>query len=154
MRRNPGLIGQLTSAEHAALVEAAGQGRTGAVRLMLDAGFPLDARGVDGATALHAAAYSGSADTVRLLLDRGAGIEARDTSWDSTPLDWANVGSGERPRDNPSPDWVATVRTLIEAGASTAEVTLSPDDLKPPSGEVAELLRSYGIGGEGFEGGR
>jgi Ankyrin repeats (many copies) len=121
---------------------------------MLDAGFPLDARGKDGATALHAAAYSGSADTVRLLLDRGAGIEARDTSWDSTPLDWAAVGSGYRPRDNPSPDWVATIRTLIEAGASTAGVTLSPDDLKPPSGEVAELLRSYGIGGDHLESGR
>ena len=154
MRHNPDLIGQLNSADHAALVKAAGQGRTGAVRLMLDAGFPLDARGEDGATALHAAAYSGSASTVRLLLDRGADIEARDTSWDSTPLDWAKIGSGERPRDNPSPDWIATVRTLIEAGASTAEVTLSPDDLKPPSGEIAELLRSYGIGGEHSEDGR
>jgi hypothetical protein len=154
MRHNPGLTGQLSSADHAALVEAAGQGRAGAVRLMLDAGFPLDARGEDGATALHAAAYSGSASTVRLLLDRGADIEARDTSWDSTPLDWAKIGSGERPRDNPSPDWIATVRTLIEAGASTAEVTLSPDDLKPPSSEIAELLRSYGIGGQHPESGR
>jgi ankyrin repeat protein len=148
IRRNPELIGQLTGADQAALADAARQGRTGAVRLMLDTGFPLDARGEDGATALHAAAYSGSADTVRLLLNRGADIEARDTSWDSTPLDWAMVGSGGRPADNPSPDWIATVRTLLEAGASLAEVTLSPDDLKPPSDEVAELLRSYGAGGE------
>jgi hypothetical protein len=74
------------------------------------------------------------------------GTETRDTSWNSTPLDWAIVGSGERPTDNPSPDWIATVRILIEAGASTAEITLSPDDLKPPSSEVAELLRSYGTG--------
>ena len=148
MRRDPDLIGQLTSADQAALVEAASEGRTGAVRLMLDTGFPLDARGEDGGTALHAAAYSGSTDTVRLLLDRGADIEARDTSWDSTPLDWAKVGSGERPRTNPGPDWIATVRTMIEAGASMADVTLSPDDLKPPSDEVAELLRGYGVGGE------
>jgi ankyrin repeat protein len=147
MRRNPDMIGQLTGADHAALVEAASEGRTGAVRLMLDSGFPLDARGEHGGTALHAAAYAGSAETVRFLLDRGADIEARDTTWDSTPLDWAAVGSGERPRDNPAPDWVATVRTLVEAGASTAEVTLSPDDLKPPSNEVAELLRAHGIGG-------
>lgn len=68
---------------------------------MLDAGFPLDARGEDGATALHAAAYSGNADTVRLLLDRGAGIEARDLSWDSTPLDWAAVGSGKSAASTP-----------------------------------------------------
>lgn len=145
VRRNPGLAGQLASADQAALVEAASEGLTGVVRLMLDAGFPLDARGEHGATALHAAAYSGSADTVRLLLDRGADIESRDTSWDSTALDWAMVGSGYAPGDNPRPDWIATVRTLLEAGASIAEVTLSPDDLKPPSEDVARLLRSYGV---------
>jgi hypothetical protein len=154
MRRHPDLIGQLTGADHAALVEAASEGRTGAVRLMLDTGFPPDARGEDGGTALHAAAYAGSANSVQLLLDRGAAIEARDTTWDSTPLVWAKVGSGERPGHNPSADWIATVRTLIEAGASMAEVTLSPDDLKPPSDEVAELLRGYGIGGEHPESGR
>jgi ankyrin repeat protein len=143
-RRNRDLAGQLASADQAALVEAASEGLTEVVRLMLDVGFPLDARGEDGATALHAAAFSGSADTVRLLLDRGAGIESRDTSWDSTPLDWAKIGSGIRPGDNPSPDWIATVRTLLEAGASIAEVTLAPDDLKPASGEIARLLRSYG----------
>ena len=144
MRRNPGLAGQLASADQAALVEAAGEGLTGVVRLMLDAGFPLDARGEAGATALHAAAHSGSADTVRLLLDRGADIESRDTRWDSTPLEWAKIGSGERPGDNPGADWILTVRTLLEAGASIAEVTLSPDDLKPASSEVTQLLRSYG----------
>ena len=46
---------------------------------------------------------------------------------------------------NPRPDWVATVRLLIEAGASTQDITLSPDDPKSPSPEVAELLRGYGI---------
>jgi hypothetical protein len=41
------------------------------------------------------------------------------------------------------------VRALIEGGASTEGVILSPDDPKPPSFEVAELLRGYGIpGGE------
>jgi len=154
MRRHPDLIGQLTAADHAALAEAASEGRTEVVRLMLDAGFPPDARGKDGATALHAAAYSGSASAVRFLLDRGYDIESRDATWDSTPLDWAMVGSGQRPRHNPSPDWIATVRTLIQAGASTAWVTLSPDDLKPPSDEVAGLLRSYGIGGEHPESGQ
>jgi hypothetical protein len=48
MRRHPGLIGQLTGADHAALVEAASEGRTEAVRLMLDTGFPLGVRGEDG----------------------------------------------------------------------------------------------------------
>ncbi len=81
-----------------------------------------------------------------VLLDRGADIEARDTTWDSSPVVWATIGSGERPRHNPRPNWVATVRTLIEAGASGEGLTLSPDDLKPPSPEVAQLLRALGIG--------
>ena len=56
------------------------------------------------------------------MLDRGADIEARDTTWDATPLGWA--------------------------GASTVGVTLAHDDPKPPSPQVAELLRGYGIGGQ------
>lgn len=146
----PGLLDRLTEAEQgAAIVQAAEVGRTAAVELMLDLGFRIGARGGDdGATALHAAAYAGSAETVRLLLDRGADIEARDTHWDSSALVWATIGSGERPRHNPRPNWVATVRTLMEAGASCEDLTLSPDDLKPPSLEVAQLLRAQGIGGE------
>ena len=108
---------------------------------MLDLGFPIESRGNDGGTALHAAAYSGGVDTVRLLLERGADIEARDTTWNSTPLDWAIVGSGEQPTSNPEPDWVATVQTMLDHGASTAAITPSPDDPKPPSPDVAALLR-------------
>jgi hypothetical protein len=136
-------------------VHAAEIGNTPAVRLMLDLGFPIEARGgEDGRTALHAAAYSGSATTVRLLVDRGADIEVLDTTWHSAPLEWAIIGSGEQPSGNPHPDWAATVQTLIEAGASTQGITLSPDDPKPPSPDVAQLLRERGIGDEQPESGR
>jgi hypothetical protein len=83
-----------------------------------------------------------------MLLDRGADIEARDATWNSTPLDWAVVGSGQQPAGNPRPDWIATVQTLLEAGASAEEITLSPDDPKPPSREVAVLLRRRGVNSE------
>ena len=143
LTQDPGLSGRLTGEQQAAaLILAADVGHTEALALMLDLGFPVGARdGDDGATALHAAAYHGSADVVRLLLARGADLEARDATWDSPPLDWAIVGSGERPAGNPRPDWIAVVQVLLEAGASTAGVTLSPDDPKPPSPEVAALLR-------------
>jgi ankyrin repeat protein len=130
-------------------VHAAETSNTAAVALMLDLGFATGARGGDdGGTALHAAAYAGSAETVRLLLDRSAAIDARDSTWNDTPMGWAIVGSGERPTTSPDPDWIATVRTLIEAGASTAGITLLPDDPKPPSPEVAQLLRDLGIGSQ------
>ena len=118
-----------------------------AVGLMLDLGFPPGTRSVqdDGGTALHLAAAAGSTATVRLLLERGADIEARDTTWDDTPLGWAIVGSGLRLGHDPQPDWPATVSALLDAGASTQGITLSPDDPKPPSPEVAALLRARGI---------
>ena len=144
---DPGLAARLTDAERGdAIVLAADRGDTATVELMLDLGFPAGTRGGDnGGTALHAAAYAGSAETVRLLLARGADIEARDTTWDSTPLDWAKVGSGQRQRSGSRPDWVATVRILLEAGASTETLVVSPDDLKPASPEVADLLRAAGV---------
>jgi hypothetical protein len=125
-------------------------------RLLLDAGADYGtmvlAAGRRGQArrwpALFCAATGASNEPIiRLLLERGAGLEARDTAWNSTPLDWAKVGSGMPGTGSPDADWVTTVRPLIEAGASTSEVTLSPDDRKPPSPQVAQLLRSYGVGG-------
>jgi ankyrin repeat protein len=143
LARDPGLPGRLSEAQQAAaLIRAAGVGHLAALGLLLDVGFPVGARDDDdGATALHAAAYHGSTDAVRLLLGRGADLEARDARWDSTPLEWAAVGSGERPAGHPRPDWIATVQALLEAGASTAGITLSPDEPKQPSPDVIALLR-------------
>jgi ankyrin repeat protein len=145
LTQDPGLPGRLTGAQQAAaMIRAAETGNTAALALMLDLSFPVDARGDDGNTALHAAAYSGSAPAVRLLLERGADIEARDTNWNSTPIEWAAVGSGEQPAGNAGPDWTAVVQALLGAGASAGDITLSPDDPKPPSPEVAALLRRPG----------
>jgi len=131
--------------EYAVLFRAAEMGNTTAVELMLDLGFPIEARGDDGGTPLHAAAYNGSVEVARLLLARGANLHARDSSWDDNPLGWALVGSGEHPTSNPNADWVAIVQALLDAGAPLDGVTLSPDDPKPPSAEVADLLRARGV---------
>jgi Ankyrin repeats (3 copies) len=143
---DPSLPTRLTQGEQAALVRTAGEGSPTAVALMLDLGFPADVRDEEGATPLHASAYAGGAETVQLLLSRGADIEALDGQWQSSPLEWAVVGSGYRPATSQNPDWVGTVRMLLDAGASTQGISLTPDDSKPPSAEVAELLREYGAG--------
>ena len=147
LARQPDLVSQLTSEQQAtAMIRAAETGNIDALRLTLDVGFAIGARGGDhGSTALHAAAFSGSAEVVRLLIDRGADIEARDGEWDDTAISWSIVGSGFGPADNPSADWLATITVLIEAGASLRDLTITADDPKPPSPAVAELLRSYGV---------
>jgi ankyrin repeat protein len=143
---DPGLMARLTEDERGGIELAAERGDTDAVRLMLDLGFPVDARrGDHGSTPLRAAAYAGSAETARLLVARGADIEARDITWDSTPLEWAKVGSGLQPRTSPRPDWAATIRILLDAGASIETFELSPGDLKPASPEVADILRTAGV---------
>jgi hypothetical protein len=61
---------------------------------------------------------------------------------------WATVGSGMRLGHDPAPDWVATVRTFIDAGASLDGAWIGD---KPPSPEVAELLAAHGVGEPGEE---
>jgi ankyrin repeat protein len=151
LAEHPDLLGELSDVDAAAIVDAAEAGDAPGVRLMLDLGFPVNARAAGGGeTALHAAAYAGSAETVRVLLEHGADLEAQDVAFSSPPLDWALVGSGETPDTAPAPDWLQTVALLLEAGASTADVTLSPDDQKPPSAAVAQFLRDRGIGDRAF----
>ncbi len=148
---DPALVGRLEPADLAALVAAAERGNVASVRLMLELGFPLDARrdGVDddGATALHAAAYAGDAETVEMLLGHGADLKLRDTRWNAQPLEWALVGSGEKPELATAPDWVATVTLLLDADAPTDELTVGDGGPKQPSTAVIELLRSRGLTG-------
>ena len=149
LRDHPDLLDRLSAEDRGSMIDAAEYGNIGAVRLMLELGFSVNTRaGENGCTALHTAAVSGSAELVGLLIAAGADLETRDTTWNDTPLGWAIVGSGfgrsdPNSRHSPNADFVATVRTLVEAGASLEDVHPGPD--KPPSQEVVELLLSYGI---------
>jgi len=107
---------------------------------MIELGFSPNARNDLGETPLHAAAAAGDAETVRLLLEHGAELDARDANFDGTPLGYATVTSGEHP--NPNGDWVAIVQLLLNAGADRTGAWVPG---RPPSEDVAEALRSYGI---------
>ena len=137
---HPDLSDRLTDDDRGAVVEAAGSDSVAAVGLMLDLGFSPRARDRFGEQPLHSAAYAGNADMVRLLIDAGADVDGRDVRFDSTPLTFATVGSGEHA--GPPANWTEVVRLLIDAGASRDGVWIGG---KPPSAEVAELLRDYGI---------
>lgn len=144
LEADPALRASPAEALGAAALRAAEAGSAAAINLVLSLGFPIGARMGDfGGTLLHIAAYAGSAEVVQLLLGQGADLEARDSNWDDTPLSWAWVGSGERPGTNPKPDWPRTVQILLDAAASTDGITFSAEDPKPPSREVADILRKH-----------
>lgn len=139
-KRYPALANRFSGSERWAIVDAADYVGTEAVDLMLDLGFGLDASRDDGATALHAAAYAGRADLVRRLAERGADVDARDSARAATPVEWAIVGSHDRPAYNPGADWLAAIQALVDAGASTGPLTIAP---RHP--EVAILLSTQGF---------
>ena len=113
---HPETIANLSHADSFAFVSLADEGNTLAVALLLDAGFPLDARGDHKATALHWAAWRGRVDTVRLLIERGAEVEVEGADLGSTPLQWAIHASANNPDMRPE-DAVAVVDLLMDAGA-------------------------------------
>jgi ankyrin repeat protein len=136
---HPDLLSRLSDADREVVCDAAASGPAGTLALLLDLGFsPHDRK--FGEQPLHVAAYHGNSEAARLLLEKGAEVDARDTSFDATPLAFATVGSGERA--GRAGDWTGTVRLLIEAGACRQDVWISG---KPPSEEVADLLRRHGI---------
>lgn len=140
LAEHPDLRDRLTDDDTAAVVEAAGSASVAAVALMLDLGFSADARNGFGEQPLHNAAYVGNAGMVRLLIDAGADIDGRDARFGSKPLTFATVGSREC-AGQPG-DWTGVVRSLVDTGASLDDVWITG---KPPSEEVIDLLRGYGI---------
>lgn len=137
---HPDLRDRLTEQDRAVIVEAAASHPAETITVMLELGFSPGARR-SGEEPLHNAAYHGNVAAVGILLGAGADIDARDGRFDATPLAFATVGSKEQ-AGRPG-DWIKTVRLLIEAGASREGVWIPG---KPPSKEVMDLLRQYGIG--------
>jgi ankyrin repeat protein len=102
------------------VADAARDNNAAAVRLMLKAGWPADARGQHNATPLHWAAWHGNADLVAAVLAHRPPLEDSANDFGATPLGWATHGS-ENGWHRDKGDYVATVQLLCEAGAKLPE---------------------------------
>jgi ankyrin repeat protein len=130
----PRFVETLTEDERRRLTDAAQNNNTEAVKLMIAAGWPVDARGAHKMTALQWAAWHGNAEMVREILKYGPKLEL-DCEHRITALGCALHGS-ENGWHRHEGDYAATVEALLEAGAKAPEVT---DDLEA-SDAVREVL--------------
>jgi len=142
---NPQLLENLSKVDHRAYVKLAERGKTATIAAMIDLGFPVNARGEHGQSALHWAAWHGWRETAAALLSRGAEVEAVEHEFGATPLGWAIHGCDNWP--NPEGDYPSVVRLLLEAGAKVdVKGIWMPDDAA-----VADVLRAAGVKDEAEE---
>lgn len=136
---HPRFPNDLTPDERRSLVNAAQSENLRALRIMLEAGWPVDARGQHGGTALHWAAFHGHAAMVELLLARNPPLELEDDSFGGTPMGWAVHGS-ENGWGRPASDYGAVVEALLRAGAKPPERVAGTE-------AVRAVLRRHGVTG-------
>ena len=135
LSQHPDAASKLTETDRQKLPDAAQNNNTNAVRLMLEAGWPVDTPGDMGAAALHWAAFHGNVQMVSEILQFHPTIELKSREYAGTALSWAIYGSGNG-WNSDTGDYVGTVRTLLEAGAK-----LPPNALElEPSDAVLEML--------------
>jgi hypothetical protein len=136
LAQRPDLSATLSDEERRKLPDAAQSGNTKAVRLMLDAGWPVDTAGDMGATALHWAAFNGNSEMAREILRFHPALELKSKEYAGTPLAWAIFGSGNG-WNRETGDFVGVVEALLQAGA------LVPPEAEAlePSDAVLEALR-------------
>ena len=127
--RHPELPGALPAERLRLLPDAAAWGSGDAVKVMVELGWPISARGGDwDASALNHAVFRGDADLLAFLLAHGAnwrdlhgfGSDALGT------LSWASVNE---PEQAGAADWEACARVLLAHGVPHATRPSNPDDV-------------------------
>ncbi|MGH9592580.1 MAG: ankyrin repeat domain-containing protein, partial [Bryobacteraceae bacterium] len=126
----------LPEEERRKVTDAALNNNDAAVRLMLEAGWPVDARGQHGATPLHWAAWNGNLEMLHEILRYQPQLELKENDFKGTPLGWAIHGSKNGWR-RAQGDYPGVVEALIDAGAEAPELTDGLEASEP----VREVLR-------------
>ena len=135
LARNVDVAKTLSEGDQQKLPNAAQSNNTKAVRLMLEAGWPVDTPGEMGATALHWAGFNGNAEMTWEILRFRPTLELKSREYSGTAFSWAVYGSGNGWRRDTG-DFVTTIRELLEAG-----VVVPPDpEALEPSDAVLEVL--------------
>ncbi len=146
--KHPDIIKDLTPAEHGSLPQAAYEGNLPAVRLMVELGFSIEAKG-DFGTAINQAAWRGNFEVIEFLISRGANLETLN-NFQGTALDCCVFGASNCEDDTAgrvrgirrphAGQYVKSVEALIAAGADVRRVSPFPSGHR----EIDDLLRRHG----------
>ncbi len=126
---HPNLGRTLSEDECRKLAHAARDNKIETVRLMLEAGWPVDVRGQHQATPLHWAAFHGNALMAEIILRYHPLLEAKDADFAGTPIGWAIHGS-EHGWHCKTGDYPRTVEALLKAGAKRPEESKGTEALR------------------------
>jgi ankyrin repeat protein len=134
LAKRPGLAAELTEADRRRLLAAAQGNDMNAVRLMLEAGWPVATQDRGGVTALHWAAFHGNPGMAREILRHSPPLEIEDFAHHGTPMDWGLYGSlhGWHCKTG---DYAGVVTVLLNAGAK------APNESYNASEAVLAVLR-------------
>lgn len=139
LESRPAMAKSLSDEEQRKLPVAAQNNNVEAVRLMLAAGWPVDATGQHGATALHWAGFHGNPAMARAILPHHPPLEARERDYGQTPLQWTIYGSINGWYADRG-DYAGVLELLLDVGAKAPALT---PDLKG-SAAVLAVLRKRG----------
>jgi Ankyrin repeats (3 copies) len=128
LTEEPDLIGKLPPRSLRMLPELAAAGCDDAVRVMVEAGWPITERGgdIDG-SALNQAVFRGNASLAAFLLAHGASYDEHHGYNDNVygTLSFASIAE-----TTPGGDWLACAKALIGAGSPIPEKRYNfPDDI-------------------------
>ena len=135
---HPQLFQKLTANAARRIIGVATRNNTGAMRILLAAGWPTNAAMETGQTALHFAAWHGNAEAVRDLIAHGAPVNVFEAEHGGSPLAWALHGS-QNSWHRHTGDYPATVKALLAAGAEIPK----PERPLEATEEVLEIIRQH-----------
>ncbi|MEL6842118.1 MAG: ankyrin repeat domain-containing protein [Bacteroidota bacterium] len=124
LRQTPNLIEQLDPREDLRLlVDCAQRNQIEVVDLMLDVGFPIDAKDEQGQTATHVACWNGYVELLDLLLSYHAPLEALN-NYGGTVIDATVWGYAHHPDPDKPMEFI--LQRLIDAGANLKAISPYP----------------------------
>lgn len=138
LHSRPDLARRLGDDERRALPFAAQHGNVEAVRMMLEAGWPVDTVGQHGATSLHWAGFNGNAVMTRAILAHHPALEVREKDFGLTPLGWTIYGS-RNGWNAERGDYAGVLELLLDAGAKAPPLTADTE----ASEAVLAVLRRH-----------